>query len=229
MKNQVKTAMLAGFALCGVTAWGQAIPVPTFGAITTYPSSGVNYVAGGFADLVPGAAFGQGGGWTVDSGTVDLISTVVQSPDGLQSVDMDGQSAGQISTTLTIPSAGTVTVDFFLAGNAGGPPVTKLLDVALGSSVQETTYTLIPNNYSGNMYWTTVSMVFPSQVAGQETLTFTSLDGPLGSPGDGDDWGALVGTVTASENAGVPDGGMTATLLGMGVAGLAWLRRRLVM
>ncbi len=225
MKDQAKTiAVLASLALSLAQTWGQVIAVPTFGAISTPPATGPYSTFGGFWDLAPSATFGSGGGWTVTAGSVDLINTLWQPPpDGLQNVDMDGASVGQISTLLTIPAAGSVTVSFYLSGNPNGPPDPKDLGVTLGSSAQQTTtYTLTGND--NNMFWTTVSMVFANQAAGPETLTITSLDGVLGAGGD---WGPVVGTVTAYDApSGVPDGGMTATLLGMGVAGLAGLRRR---
>jgi hypothetical protein len=149
-----------------------------------------------YTDFKYGNTFGSSGNWTVTGGSVDLIGTSFwQTPDGNQNVDMDGTSVGQISTTITIPNAGNVTVSFWLAGNMFGntPGSTRTLQVSLGAASQ--TFTLdINGNSHANMGWVAESAVFANQSAGPEILTFTSLDGPLGYPYDD---GPVLGTVTA--------------------------------
>ena len=148
-------------ALSAAQTWGQAISVPTFGPIVNNPS---------VIDLTTGQTFGQGNSWKVtgSGSSVDVIGGLWQSPDGLQNVDMDGFTVGQITTTITIPTAGNVTVDFWLSGNNGGAPGIKTLGIALGSSHQQVTYNATANSYA-NMNWTTVSLVFAGQSAGQES------------------------------------------------------------
>jgi hypothetical protein len=134
---------------------------------------------------------------------------------------MDGFTVGQMTTTITIPTAGNVTVDFWLSGNYQGAPTIKTLGVALGLSPQQVLTYNVTGNSANDMNWKAVSLVFTDQSAGQESLTFTSLDASLGSFGES--WGPVVGTVTAFETVPEPS---TFSLIGIGVAGLAWWRRR---
>jgi hypothetical protein len=174
----------------------------THGATTTViPVDNFNspQVAGNpaYTDFTYGNTFGSSGKWTVTGGSVDLIGTSFwQTPDGNQNVDMDGTSVGQISTTITIPNAGNVTVSFWLAGNMFGntPGSTRTLQVSLGAASQTFTFDINGKSHA-NMGWVAESAVFANQSAGPETLTFTGLDGPLGYPYED---GPVLGTVTAS-------------------------------
>ncbi len=216
MKLIMKSILiLTSLVLSVAHTWGQAISVPTFGPIVSNPSS---------IDYTQGQTFGQGNSWKVtgSGSSIDVIGGLWQSPDGLQNIDMDGYTVGQITTTITLPTAGNVTLDFWLSGNCQGAPEIKTLGIALGISQQQVVTYDIAGNTVTDMNWTPVSLLFPNQSAGQESLTFTSLDGPLGAFGHS--FGPAVGTVTAFENVPEPS---TLGLIGMGVAGLAWRRRRI--
>ena len=178
---------------------------------------------GGFSSIGTGGTFGSGNGWTVTSGSVDVIGTGFwQSPDGNQNVDLDGSSVGAIATAITIPYGGDVTIGFWLAGNPAGAPTIKHLEVDLGAASQTFTFDTTGKSWpasQNNMGWLYESAVFSNQSAGATTLTFASLDSSYG----GTFYGPVVGTVTAS----IPDGGMTAVLLGVGIVGLGCARRKL--
>lgn len=61
------------------------------------------------------------GGWTVSSGSVDLINDLWQrSPSGGRSVDLDGSTPGAITQTLTTVAGNTYQVRFVMSANAGG-------------------------------------------------------------------------------------------------------------
>jgi hypothetical protein len=138
MKNISLKLILAGAVLSAATSWGQVIPVSTFGPIINTD----------LTTFTQGQSFGQGNGWTVTGPATSSIDLVYEvgggggwvSPDGLATVDLDGNTVGQIKTTINVPGVGP------------------------------------------------------------EALTFTSLDGTLGGPGNA---GAVIGTVTASEAASV--------------------------
>jgi hypothetical protein len=212
MKTVKIWALAASCGLVAFQSWAGSISVPTFGAI------GGNT---GFYDTGVGSTFGQNSGWTVTSGTVDFIGGYWQSPDGNQTVDMDGNNPGAIATTIDVPAAGTVTVDFDLSGNPDGGSSLKTLQVQLGSATPEVlTYTTGSNTHS-DMDYVAESAVFNISTPGDLTLSFASLD-VSSSP-----YGPVVATVTASEANSVPDGGFSLMLLGLSGAGLICLRRPL--
>jgi choice-of-anchor C domain-containing protein len=73
-------------------------------------------------------------GWTVDSGSVDLINTYWQNADGSYSLDMSGGSAGAISQMITDLVVGNwYSVLFSMAGNPDGGSGIKSLTASLGS------------------------------------------------------------------------------------------------
>jgi choice-of-anchor C domain-containing protein len=153
-------------------------------------------------------------GWTVVSGSVDLIGDYWQGPlAGGNSIDLDGDSPGAISQAFSDTAGQVYTVTFYLSGNPDGPPITKTLDVSVDSTLETYDYTIADNSHS-NMDYVEESFTFTG--TGMDTLTFTS--GDNGSP-----YGPVIGDVSV-----VPDGGTTTlTLLGLAVAGLAGLRRKL--
>jgi len=129
------------------------------------------------------------------------------------------------------------TVDFF-SDNAGQPGALLVSDSVVGNAGQ----TLLGDgdfSYSagapfsaagGTKYWLSIvpDMAFPPQWGWESSSP---------SGGDGIAYQYFLGNTsqvgtdfafTLEGNASVPDGGSTAMLLGMGVAGLTWLRRRFV-
>ncbi|HZM03616.1 MAG TPA: hypothetical protein VFC44_11455 [Candidatus Saccharimonadales bacterium] len=194
---------LLGFA--GV-AWADCIPI----AVDNF---NLPYYPSGFVTLGAGNAFGNNNNWQVTQGSIDVVGTSAwQSPDGNQTIDMDGLTEGQIQTTINVPFAGTVDINFWLSGNPQGPPMVKTLSVSLGSASDSYTFN-VDGHDDNNMGWTMETAVFTDQLAGPETLTFTSLDSVPGNL-----YGPAIGTVSACAM-GVPDNGSTALLLGMVLAG----------
>lgn len=189
-----------------------------------------NFTVPGFlpphlADTIgAGGSIGPTAGWTVVSGNVDVLSPGYwQSPDGNPTIDLDGTVVGAIDAALTVPSTGTVTVDFDLAGNPEGGPGLRSLLVTLGSTSEPFIFD-VTGHSDANMGWIAESLVFPDQSAGPETLTFASTDGPAGTPSD---FGPAIGAVSASFSPNlVPDGGLTALSLSFALAALGWRRRR---
>lgn len=187
MLKIVILASLAVVGLGGLHAWATVVPVASFDS----PPAG-----GGISTIWANGTFGSPANWTVTSGSVDVIGTGFSQwspPDGHQTVDLDGSSVGAISTPISIPSAGTVEVEFFLAGNYRGGPAIKQLQVSLGAVNQTFSFDTTGHN-ANNMGWVSVSAIFANQSAGVATLAFRSLDGPLG----GSYYGPVIGTVTAS-------------------------------
>jgi choice-of-anchor C domain-containing protein len=161
-------------------------------------------VPDGEFDAPPGTApfqtvfFGNSlGTWTVGSGStdtgsgsIDFINGYWQSPPGGgNSVDLDGDSPGSISETVTAP-VGSDVLYFYLSGNPDGQPGIKQLSVTIGGLSQTFSYTLdaIGHNSEADMYWVLESLAFTG-TGSPITLTFESLDS--NSP-----YGAAVGGIS---------------------------------
>jgi choice-of-anchor C domain-containing protein len=149
---------------------------------------------GDFANALPGfATVGAGGAigaWTVNpGGSVDLIGGYWQSPTaGGGSVDLDGNSPGGISQTLTL-GPGSYSLSFFLSGNPDGGPATKTVDVSVGSLVNDAFSYTIGANSHGDMMYTPETVTFTT--TGTTTLDFASAD--VGTP-----YGPVVGGVNVT-------------------------------
>ncbi|MGO8839218.1 MAG: hypothetical protein ACLQAH_09015 [Limisphaerales bacterium] len=208
-----------------------SIAVDNFdGAISDYDQS-VSYP--GLYELYSGDSVGN---WTVTGpgytsldnpgSSVEVITPTGdwQSPDGHNTLDMDGRSVGQIQTTLYVPFSGTVTVDFWLAANPSPDySAIKTLQVALGANSQVFTFDRTGHSYS-SMGWTLESATFANVSAGDLVLALTSLDaGGLGTPTSGG--GAAVGTVTAFVTAVPEPPTWLSGVFGVGIVLVGWFRR----
>jgi hypothetical protein len=203
-------ALAAGCGLAALPSWAGSIPIANFGS----PDN-----SGNFTTIYAPGTFGESDAWTVTSGSIDLINNYWTSPNAYKTVDLDGNNPGSIATTIDVPQAGIVTIDFDLAGNPDGAPTVKTMQVQLGSATPEQ-FTFNKTGYSeSNMGWTPESAVFDITTPGEFTLSFASED--VGSP-----YGAAVGAISASENT-VPDGEYSLLLLSLSGGGLICLRRRL--
>jgi choice-of-anchor C domain-containing protein len=132
-------------------------------------------VNGGFEDSTFSGAFqtigtGSGlNGWSVDSGSVDLINTYWSAASGNYSLDLNGASAATISQMFATTIGQNYTVSFDMAGNfAGGG--NKIITAGVTG---DHTFTFdISGKSSGNMGWTAQSFTFQA-VSALSTLHFS--------------------------------------------------------
>ena len=153
-------------------------------------------------------------GWTVSKGSIDHIGNYWVGSDLRQSVDMSGNQAGQIFQNLTIPSAGTVVVNFDMAGNPDQQGL-KFLDVDLVGAGGTQTFQFDSTGHTrSSMGWITETATFNAPAAGSYQLLFTSQNQSA--------FGAALDNVRVQ----VPDAGASWVLFGLGVGALGLLRRK---
>jgi choice-of-anchor C domain-containing protein len=166
------------------------------------------------------------GPWTVTNGSVDLIGGYWQSPSGPNfpsgtngSVDLDGNSPGAISQTLSL-AAGSYELSFYLSGNPDGPPPTKQVGVSVGNQNDVVFAYTIGGNTHSNMNYELETLFFT--VSGPTALTFASLDTYV-VPGYGPTpYGPVIGGVDVSATP-LPS---TWSMLVIGFAGLGFFACR---
>lgn len=157
--------------------------------------------------------------WTVGSGNVDLISSHWNASAGSNSVDLNGTGAGSISTNifgLTVRRVYNVMFD--IAGSPGGGTRTKQIQAsvtAAGTVRPPKTFSTVQAQNRTAMNWSTMIFSFTAS-APTQLLTFRSI-----SPSA---FGAAIDNVRiAVQPVPLP---ATAPLALLGLAGLAFLRRR---
>ena len=154
-------------------------------------------------------------GWTIASGSIDHIGSYWQSSDGVQNVDMSGNSPAVISQTIIgLVVSQAYRIFFDLSGNPDGLPVIKSLDVSVGGPATTYTYDTTGNTHA-NMNWVTNFFTFVATSTSQ-TLSFASVNDNFGY------YGAALDNVSI---AAVPLPAGAPLLLG-GLVALAALRRR---
>lgn len=216
MFGSLSARLAACFAL--ISALGLLNAAPIF--VSGFSENGLP--SGGYDEVASGTI----GPWTIGGAGVDLIGTYWQAADGDQvSLDMNMREAGSVSTTLNTVAGTAYTVTFSLAGNPDSliydTNQVKTLRVTAGGSTRDYTFDVAnalgqgsPSSLA-NMGWVTYTFVFLAQ--GNDTLTFTSMN-------TGTMWGPALDNVSVSPNP-VPEPATT-MLLGAGLMGLYWLRRR---
>jgi choice-of-anchor C domain-containing protein len=109
-------------------------------------------ITGTFTTYNPGAM----GGWTVVSGSVDLIRNYWQPAEGSQSLDTAGNISGKIEQTIATTIGTTYRLSFDMSGNPDGSPTIKSLLVTFGAASQ--TFTFDTTGITkANMHWTPMS------------------------------------------------------------------------
>jgi choice-of-anchor C domain-containing protein len=129
-------------------------------------------VSAPFQDYTAGQTFG---GWTVDSGSIDLIGSYWKSQEGLQSVDLNGTTPGTISQNVGNLVAGKqYQLSFWMASNvAGGPAVKSLAASVNGHLLGVASFDGTGKTYS-NMGWQRFTYNFTAASASTK-LAFQSL------------------------------------------------------
>ncbi len=158
--------------------------------------------------------------WTVDSGSVDLVNSRYWNVSaGSNSVDLSGEDSGSISTGIFGLTVGRLyTVMFDIAGNPDGGPKTKQITAgvsAVGIVRPPKTFSTVKAESRDTMNWASRIFTFTA-FAPTQLLTFRA----LGTSS----YGVAIDNVRIAVQA-VPLPA-TAPLALLGLAGLAFLRRR---
>jgi choice-of-anchor C domain-containing protein len=142
-------------------------------------------VNGGFESptiFSPWLTIGPGplGGWTIASGSVEILRSYWQPSEGLQSLDTAGDNSGLIHQTIATVPGTTYRLTFDLSGNPDGGTTTKTLQVGFGAATQtfnfDTTTTTRPNMQWSAQTWDIVATTSSS------VLSFENIGtGPYGA------------------------------------------------
>ena len=93
------------------------------------------------------------GNWTVESGTVEHYGPVWKAANGSQSVDVTGVSAGALYQDLSTSPGQTYLLRFAMAGNPGGGPAIKQMEVWWGATKLDTLSFDVTGHSDNNMGW----------------------------------------------------------------------------
>ncbi len=114
------------------------------------------------------------GSWTVTTGSVQLHGTGWQrSPSGGRSVDLDGDTPGGISQTLSTIAGNTYTVRYLLSANGSGA-LTRSMEVSAAGISESSTITTSSTHSATNADWQERFFTFTATGA-NTTLQFRSL------------------------------------------------------
>lgn len=157
-------------------------------------------------------------GWTVASGSVDLINTLWDSSEGDYNIDLNGSAVGTIYQDVTgLVTGQSYTILFDLAGNYAGGPTVKTLDVSVGGATRSFSFDTTGRS-ARDMGWVTESLMFTASSA-TERLTFASTTADCC-------WGPALDNIRIDNSAAVVPLPAAAPLLVGGLAALAFAGRR---
>ncbi|MEP3628863.1 MAG: Ig-like domain-containing protein [Hyphomicrobiales bacterium] len=135
---------------------------------------------------------GDGANAATGTGNVDIVDTgFINAADGNQAIDLDGDTAGAITTTLTTEIGATYEVSFQFAGNPGGDNGVRSANVIVGNQTQAISFDTSGFTFT-NLVYQTQTIVFTATATTTE-LTFESLSA------DGSDEGILIDDVSVRE------------------------------
>jgi choice-of-anchor C domain-containing protein len=122
-------------------------------------------------------------GWTIESGTVDWISTNRSASEGSRSIDLSGDGPGVLSQSLATTAGNTYTVSFDLSGNPACGPAMKTLTVgATGAQSTAFSFDFVAAGATlSDMKWAKQTYAFVA-TGTTATLTFTSTTGGICGP-----------------------------------------------
>ncbi|MEL6505291.1 MAG: choice-of-anchor C family protein [Pseudomonadota bacterium] len=109
--------------------------------------------------------------WTVDAGSVDHIRTTWAAEDGTGSIDLNGNSAGTLSQTITTIPGSTYELTFYMARNPNGDP-TENLDVTIDGTTTPFSFSN-GSTTTTSMGWEERSLFFTA-TGSSTTVTFSS-------------------------------------------------------
>jgi choice-of-anchor C domain-containing protein len=150
-------------------------------------------------------------GWTVTSGSVDLIGSYWNSSDGVRSLDMSGNSPGTIVQTLSTVAGQRYRLSFDVSSNWDNPAL-KTMNVFFGTAAP---LAVVSPPVSRPLNWVTHSQVFMADSASTQLKFQSTFGGP---------WGVALDNVAVT--AVVPEPASWAMLIaGFGLVGAAMRRR----
>lgn len=203
------------------------IGIAALASAAATPAAAADFVNGSFethscgtpADGFTALAAGSGciTGWTVDTGSVDLINGYWDAHHGTHSIDLAGNEPGSISQVFDTVVGQLYSVDYWLSGNPDGGDLQKwgIISAVDGGVTASATFLGLQGASHDNMNYAKWNFQFTA--AGNATkLTFAS------APGEGF-YGAALDSVSVAK--AVPEPGTWAMLL-LGFFSLGGLLRR---
>jgi choice-of-anchor C domain-containing protein len=211
---------LKSVALSGVVLYVLSLTGITSARASLVVDGGFTDAAGqSFITVVSPGTFGgvSGTAWAVTSGSVDIIGNYWQPPvTGQGSVDLDGNSPGAISQTLSgLVTGQTYALTFALSGNPDGLPQTKQVQVSINGQNQTFTFNDAGTTRPSPMNYAMESLTFTYNGTGN-VLSFASLDDPSSA------FGPVLGDVSVSA---VPEASTWAMMI-LGFLGVGFMAYR---
>jgi hypothetical protein len=203
-----KTFLAVLISTLSATASASVLITEYFDGIAGAPS------AGGYTTILAGNTFTSASGvvWLVGGDSVDLINAAYGSPFANVGVDLNGNAAGSISTTIaTTPGLSNFTLSFNYFGNGGAGRLLTWSAGSVGSDVESAS----TRTFIGPISWS-------STVGSSIVLTFSG-DANFGNGGPTIDEITLTQTPVAA----VPVPGALALMIaGLGTLAMTSRRRK---